>query len=130
MRGFTVVLFALAAGACAGDETTVDSQALSPALKHGRDVWFNETFGGERFFTGIVQAPPFNLPIGLDVALTSPRATRFTQWGLINDPDCVQGDASTGGFDRCEDPESAGVIGVRKKVVLGPNGPTVKIGVS
>src|SRR6185503_20216166 len=102
MRGFTVVLFALAAAACAGDETTVDSQALSPALKHGRDVWFNETFGGEKFFSVIVQGPPFNLPIALDLALTSPRATRFTQWGLINDPDCVPGGPATGGFDVCQ----------------------------
>src|SRR6187401_1311022 len=120
MRGITLAVLTLATAACA-DETddTTTTQALAPALKHGRDVWFNETFGGERFFTGIVQAPPFNLPIGLDLALTSPRATRFTQWGLINDPDCVQGDASSGFLDKCDDPESAGVIGVRKKVVNG-----------
>jgi mono/diheme cytochrome c family protein len=130
MRGIILSTLALVA-ACAGESSTTEStQALSPELKHGRDVWFNETFGGERFFSGIVQAPPFNLPIGLDVALTSPRATRFTQWGLINDPDCTAGDASTGGFDRCQDPESAGVIGVRKKVVLTASGPRVMIGVS
>src|ERR1044072_8438424 len=130
MRGITLGILALATTACAGESTTDTAQALSPALQHGRDVWFSETFGGEKFFSAIVQGPPFNLPIGLDVALTSPRATRFTQWGLLNDPDCVQGDASSGFFDKCTDPESAGVVGVRKKIVLTPTGPKVLIGVA
>ena len=76
------------------------------------------------------RAPPFNLQLGLDAALTSTRDTRFNQYGLINDPDCVQGDATTGFLDRCADPESAGVVGVRKKVVLTPAGPKVLIGVA
>src|SRR5215207_8872094 len=107
MRGFTIAVLVLGAAACA-DETddTTTTQALSPALKHGRDVWFNETFGGEKFFSQIVSQPPFNLPIALDLALTSPRATRFNDWGLLNDPDCTQGDATTGYLDRCADPES------------------------
>ncbi|HEY5946532.1 MAG TPA: hypothetical protein VIV40_13615 [Kofleriaceae bacterium] len=132
MRGITLGLFALATAACAGEpSTTTDStQALSPALKHGRDVWFNETFGGEKFFSLIVAGPPFNLPIGLDAALTSPRATRFNNWGLINDPDCTPGDASTFGFDRCADPESAGVVGVRKKIAVVNGVPRILVGVS
>jgi mono/diheme cytochrome c family protein len=121
MRGITLAVLTLATAACADetDDNTTTTQALSPALKHGRDVWFNETFGGEKFFSVIVQQPPFNLHLAIDLAITSPRATRFNDWGLINDPDCVAGDASTHGFDRCEDPESAGVIGVRKKIVNG-----------
>ncbi len=131
MRGITIAVLALGLAACADEPTTeLDTQALSPALKHGRDVWFNETFGGEKFFSVIVQGPPFNLHLALDQALTSPRATRFNDWGLINDPDCTPGDASTFGFDRCEDPESAGVIGVRKKIVQTPAGPKIMIGVS
>jgi mono/diheme cytochrome c family protein len=131
MRGITLAVLVLATAACADEnDDTTTTQALEPALKHGRDVWFNETFGGEHFFSEIVSQPPFNLPIALDAALTSPRDTRFTEWGLLNDPDCTQGDASTGYLDRCADPESAGVIGVRKKVVLGPNGPKVLVGVS
>lgn len=132
MRGITAAVLALASAACAGEATDDNSttQALSPELKRGRDVWFNETFGGEKFFTNIVSQPPFSLPIALDLALTSPRATRFNEWGLLNDPDCTQGDATTGYLDRCADPESAGVIGVRKKVVITPTGPKVMIGVS
>ncbi|HEY5921199.1 MAG TPA: hypothetical protein VIV11_05990 [Kofleriaceae bacterium] len=132
MRGikFVVLALAVATPGCTGEEITDTDQALSPQLKHGRDLWFNETFGGEKFFSGIVQAPPFNLHIALDLALTSPRATRFNEWGLLNDPDCVQGDATTGFLDRCEDPQSAGVIGVRKKIVVTPTGPRVMIGVS
>jgi mono/diheme cytochrome c family protein len=131
MRGFTIAVLVLGAAACADEaDDTTTTQALSPALKHGRDVWFNETFGGEKFFSAIVSQPPFNLPIALDLALTSPRATRFNDWGLLNDPDCTQGDASTGFLDRCADPESAGVIGVRKKIVVTPTGPKLMIGVS
>ncbi|MEO8553590.1 MAG: cytochrome C, partial [Kofleriaceae bacterium] len=41
-----------------------------------------------------------------------------------------QGDASTGYLDRCADPESAGVVGVRKKVILTSTGPQVLVGVA
>jgi mono/diheme cytochrome c family protein len=131
MRGKICVALLAAAAGCSEDTSTTDTtQALSPTLKHGRDTWFNATFGGEKFFTNILPAPPFNLKLGLDLALTSPRATRFNDWGLINDPGCVQGDASTGYLDKCDDPESAGVVGVRKKVVLEGGVPKVLIGVS
>jgi mono/diheme cytochrome c family protein len=89
-------------------------QALTAQQLHGQSVWFNSTFGGEKFFTLILPGPPFNLPIGLGNALTSPRDTRFDNWGLINDPGCVPGNALTGGLDICADPNSAGVVGVRK----------------
>src|SRR5690606_3923682 len=101
MRGKIIGLLMLALGAGCAEETTESSQALSPELQYGRDIWFNETFGGEKFFTFIVSGPPFNLHLALDAALTSPRATRFNEYGLINDPDCVPGDASTFGFDKC-----------------------------
>ncbi len=130
MRGKIIGLLMLALGAGCAEQTTEASQALSPELQYGRDIWFNETFGGEKFFTFIVSGPPFNLHLALDAALTSPRATRFNEYGLINDPDCVPGDASTFGFDKCTDPESAGVIGVRKKIVVTPQGPKLAIGVS
>jgi mono/diheme cytochrome c family protein len=106
----------------AGDTTA----ALTPALAHGKDVWFNSTFGGEKFFSLIAPNAPFNLHLGFDLVLTSNRDTRFDEWGVLNDPDCTQGDATTGFLDKCKDPESAGVIGLRKKIVNGK----VLIGVS
>jgi mono/diheme cytochrome c family protein len=132
MRGFTLGMgmLALVSAACADEMTTDNSQALSPTLQHGKDLWFKATFGGEKFFSIILPGPPFNLSLGLDQALTSPRATRFTNWGLVNDPDCTPGDASTFGFDKCADPESAGVVGVRKKIVVTPTGPKILIGVA
>ena len=132
MRGFLAIgLLTLAAGsACTADETTASTQALTATQAHGKDVWFKETFGGEKFFS-ILAPNVLGLHLGLDVALTSPRATRFTDWGLVNDPDCVQGNAQTGYLDYCpKDPGSAGVIGVRKKIIVGPNGPQVLIGVA
>ena len=127
-----IALCALAAAGCVADPVTGETgQAVTAQqLQHGKDVWFKSTFGGEKFFSIILPAPPFNLTLGLDAALTSPRDTRFAQYGLINDPDCTQGDASTGYLDRCADPESVGVVGVRKKIVLTTGGPQVLVGVA
>lgn len=132
MRGKIIGLLMLALGGAAAcsEDTTESAQALTAEEQFGRDVWFKETFGGEKFFTFILPGPPFNLHLALDAALTSPRATRFNEYGLINDPDCVPGDASTFGFDKCLDPESAGVVGVRKKIVQTPEGPRIAIGVA
>ena len=116
--------------ACTTELPTDETDQSVTNVQHGKDVWFKSTFGGEKFFSQILPAPPFNLSLGLDAALTSPRDTRFTNWGLINDPDCTQGDASTGYLDRCADPESAGVIGVRKKIALVNGAPQVLIGVA
>jgi hypothetical protein len=80
----------------------------------GRDIWFKSTFGGEHFFSLILPNPPFNLWFGYDQMLIGPRHTRFDEFGAINDPDCTAGDTTTGYLDRCADPESAGVIGIRK----------------
>ena len=93
---------------------------FTPQARHGREVWFNSTFGGEKLFSLILPEPPFQLPLGFDQLLTSNRETRFQDYGVLNDPDCTQGDASTGFFDRCADPHSAGVIGIRK--FPGPDG--------
>lgn len=83
-------------------------------LEEGREIWFKSTFGGERFFSLILPNPPFNLRIAFDQMLTWPRDSRFDEYGVINDPDCIPGDASTDYFDRCDDPESTDVIGIRK----------------
>jgi len=132
MRARVLGLILLAPlAACGVDESTGETtQALTPQLQHGHDVWFNSTFGGEKFFSEILPAPPFNLQLGIDSAITSPRDTRFDNYGLLNDPDCTQGDATTGYLDRCADPESAGVVGVRKKIEITPTGPKVLIGVA
>ncbi|MFA7062374.1 MAG: hypothetical protein WC156_16330 [Pedobacter sp.] len=110
----------VSAGACFGNKIQ--------DVAEGRSIWFKSTFGGERFFSIILPNPPFNLPLGFDNMLTWPRDTRFDQFGVINDPDCIQGDASTGNLDRCADPESAGVIGVRK--FPNPSGGSPLIGVT
>src|SRR5579884_2249691 len=84
-----------------GNPTSGGAQALTAAQQRGHDTWFKSTFGGEHFFSQILPGQPFNLPIGLDLVLTTPRSQRFTQWGVINDPDCTDGNASTGGLDIC-----------------------------
>ena len=102
-------------------ETSNDSRSvgtpqdrLTAREARGRDVWFNETFGGERFFSLILPAPPFNLPLGFEAILRSDRATRFDQFGVLNDPDCEAGDESTDHLDRCSDPNATGIVGMRR----------------
>lgn len=80
----------------------------------GRDVWFNETFGGERFFSVILPGPPFHLSLGFEAILKWDRATRFDNFGVLNDPDCEPGDASTNYLDRCSDPNATGIVGMRR----------------
>jgi hypothetical protein len=122
-----MILAAWTLGGCSGQadvgENDSTSSALSASEQHGHDVWFKSTFGGEKFFSLILPAAPFNLSVGFDAVLASDRNTRFESFGVINDPDCVQGDASTGGLDKCADdanmftsPQgaSAGLVGVRK----------------
>src|ERR1700760_4243359 len=95
-----ILVAAVAAGGCAGQASVEEGstgEALSAAEQHGHDVWFKSTFGGEKFFSLILPAAPFNLPVGFDEVLASDRNTRFQNFGVLNDPDCVQGDASTGG---------------------------------
>lgn len=83
-------------------------------VRRGRDVWFKGTFGNqdENYLhqSRVVGKENMNYP-WLD---TRTRPHRFTKWGLINDPDCVQGDASTNWYDKCQDPHSSGVLGYRK----------------
>lgn len=83
-------------------------------VRRGRDVWFKGTFGNqdENYLhqSRVVGKENINYP-WLD---TRTRPHRFTKWGLINDPDCVQGDASTNWYDKCQDPHSSGVLGYRK----------------
>jgi hypothetical protein len=90
------------------------AQVLRDQARRGRDVWFKGTFGNQDenilHQTRVVGKGNLNYP-WLD---TRTRPIRFTKWGLINDPDCVQGDASTNWYDKCQDPHSSGVLGYRK----------------
>ena len=88
--------------------------ASAASIARGRDIWLKSTFGGEKFFSLYLPMAPFNLALGLDEVLVTPRAQRFTTWGVVNDPDCTDGDVSTGGLDRCPDPSATGIVGIRK----------------
>ncbi len=108
---------------------SVARPSLIQQQDHGKDVWLNSTFGGEKYFSLILPAAPFDLQVGFDTVLATPRSQRFTRWGVINDPDCTDGDASTG-FDRCADPHATGVVGIRRFDNPLPVGPRVLIGVA
>ncbi len=90
------------------------AQTMRDQVRRGRDVWFKGTFGNQdenmMLQARVVGKENMNYP-WLD---TRTRYARFTKWGLINDPDCVQGDASTNWYDKCQDPHSSGVLGYRK----------------
>ena len=95
-------------------EPDPDVTDLGNHLSRGRDVWFENTYGGEKFFAFLKQHPDpqKRIDIGFLNVATTPRAERFDEWGVINDPDCEANPA--GGMDICDDPTSSGVIGIKK----------------
>lgn len=131
LRGSSLIAVAAIATGCAEpepghvaiDRPTVTSHALSPAAQRGRDIWFENTYGGEKFFAFLAAHPDpaKRIRIAFAEALATPRAQRFAVWGLINDPDCTADPA--GGPDLCPDPEASGVVGIRKKP--GPGGTVI-----
>ncbi|MGH8428885.1 MAG: hypothetical protein ACREUF_00635, partial [Solimonas sp.] len=83
-------------------------------VRRGRDVWFKGTFGDqdEEYLHTTRTVGEGNVWYPwLD---TRERKHRYTKWGMINDPDCSEGDATTHWYDRCPDPHSSGVLGYRK----------------
>jgi len=144
-----VALLATAAGgeACSSSGGTAEptgttSQAVTASqLAHGRNVWLKATFGGEQFFS-LVLPQALGLDLGFGQVLTTPRAQRFAQWGVVNDPDCTDGNASTGGLDICPpdvdpaDPDApfegapSGVVGIRLYPNPTGNDPPMLAGVS
>lgn len=123
-RIHAVILGGLLTGGCVttGDELGESTQRLT-ALERGRDVWFNNTYGGEKFFTFLANHPDPSkrITIGFAKVIETPRNVRFETWGVINDPDCTANPA--GGADLCPDPSATGVVGIRK--APGPGGTTM-----
>lgn len=90
--------------------------ALRERARRGRDVWFKGTFGNQdEIYLHFSRAVPNGIDdIWYPWLDTRERKDRFTKYGLINDPDCTEGDESTYWMDRCPDPHSSGVLGYRK----------------
>lgn len=125
-----LVVFAAASGfaACTVD-SGVDAEREAEGLmfggdkdvRHGRDVWFKNTYGGGWFLTTFLAygAPEGKrLKLGFDAMMNTPRAERFAKFGAINDPDCrapYPGEATDPMHpnDVCPDPEASGVLGIR-----------------
>lgn len=124
---FTAIAIAAALGTSAcvleasGPEQSNDNgtgtlESWNSSTRHGFDVWFNNTYGGEKFFAFLAQNPDesHRIQIGFDAVVNTPRNVRFDTWGVVNDPGCYAN--PDGGPDICSDPESSGIIGIRKKV--------------
>ena len=88
-------------------------------IRRGRDAWFKGTFGNQDYFAlhvgnGLYGEPRY--PDQTHWLDTRNRDDRYRLWGMINDPDCEAGDESTYWLDRCADPKSSGVVGLRKYI--------------
>lgn len=92
------------------------AKAYRERARKGRDVWFKGTFGNQdEIYLHFSRTTPNHMDdIWYPWLDTRERKHRFTKWGLINDPDCTEGDASTYYWDKCPDPHSSGVLGYRK----------------
>jgi hypothetical protein len=92
------------------------AKALREQVRRGRDVWFKGTFGNQdEIYLHFSRTTPHGMDdIWYPWLDTRERKQRFTKYGVINDPDCTEGDASTNFWDKCPDPHSSGVLGYRK----------------
>lgn len=92
------------------------AQAARERVRRGRDVWFKGTFGNQdEIYLHFSRTTPHGIDdIWYPWLDTRERSQRFTKYGLINDPDCTEGDVSTKFWDKCPDPHSSGVLGYRK----------------
>ncbi|MGH8530321.1 MAG: hypothetical protein ACRETN_10890 [Nevskiales bacterium] len=90
------------------------AKQLREQARRGRDVWFKGTFGNQdEEYIHTARTVGYE-NIWYPWMDTRTRKERFTKWGMLNDPDCTEGDASTHWYDRCPDPHSSGVLGYRK----------------
>jgi len=98
---------------------TQQSTSSSDAIDRGRDVWFKNSYGGEKFFTFLANHPDpaKRIKIGFEAVLNTPRSVRHDIWGVVNDPDCTAN--PMGGMDICPDPEATGVVGMRQTSARG-----------
>ncbi len=120
LRVTTALALALATGCVVGEDTRLDEDDLvatshrDPAVDRGRDIWFLNSYGGEKFFAFLANHPDpqKRIEVGFDAVVNTPRDVRFDVWGVINDPDCSAN--PNGGADVCDDPNASGVIGIRK----------------
>ncbi len=104
-------------------EDPVLREKYRETIRRGRDVWFKGTFGNQEYFALHVGNGLFGEPRYPDQSHwldTRKREDRYRLWGMMNDPDCEKGDESTYWTDRCKDPHSSGVIGLRKYVNQNP----------
>lgn len=118
--GFSLFLFG---GIWSLQIAQVDASPEVPtdeSLARGEKVWFENSYGGEKFFEFLAHhpEPAKRLTVGFENVVMTPRNQRFQTWGVINDPDCTTN--PKGGLDLCSDSRGSGVIGIRKAV--GPNG--------
>lgn len=91
------------------------AEMLRERVRRGRAVWFKGTFGNQDLndihLARTIGKENMHYAEWLD---TRTRPFRFTKWGLINDPDCVQGNEESNWMDICPDEKSTGVLGYRK----------------
>ncbi len=85
-------------------------------VRRGRDVWFKGSFGNQDLNDIHLARTIGEENMWYPWVDTRTRPHRFTKWGLINDPDCVQGNAESNWLDICEDDKSSGVLGYRKYI--------------
>jgi hypothetical protein len=89
-------------------EAPVENESLQ--VRRGRDLWFKATIAQYDALTGV----PFADVDMIEILSTASRKERFTNWGLINDPECKTGDVRSFGWDIC--PGDQGPEGLWTKI--------------
>jgi hypothetical protein len=91
---------------------------LTEAENRGRCTWYLWTGGNEKYYREVAKRTQGEVDLlGLLDANVIPRDKRFEKFGTVNDPGCEQAtepDEYGLLLDKCKDPGSTGIIGLRK----------------
>ncbi|WP_026135035.1 hypothetical protein [Scytonema hofmannii] len=99
---------------------------LTDAEKRGRCTWYLWTAGNDKYYRDVAKQTHGEVDL-LGLIDTRDRDQRLNRFGAINDPGCekaTEPDEYGLWLDKCKDPQSTGVIGLRK--FTNPNFDPVK----
>src|SRR5579883_1973387 len=89
---------------------------LTKAENRGRCTWYLWTGGNDKYYREIAKRTNGSVDL-LDLVDSRKRDERFKLYGTINEPECekaTEPDEYGLWLDKCKDPQSTGVIGLRK----------------
>ncbi len=101
---------------CDGIGYLPPKQNLTEAESRGRCTWYLWTGGNDKYYRDIAKRTKGSVDL-LNLVDSRQRDERFKLYGTVNEPECEKAtEPDKYGFwlDKCKDPNSTGIIGLRK----------------